>query len=70
MGLAPASAAAGIVCSAILYLVIVGLGALVADGPAEGLSLTMRAISFALTFGFLTAGHWSLGIARRLFADD
>jgi len=70
LGLALASAAAGIVCSAILYIVIVGLGAIIADGLAEGPLLTTRATSFALTFGFLTAGHWSLGIARLLFVDD
>jgi hypothetical protein len=70
LGLAFAGAAAGIVCSVILYFVIVGFGSLLASNSGGGPSLMMRATSFALTFGLLTAGHWSLGIARRRFADD
>lgn len=70
LGLALGGAAAGVACSAILYLVIVGLGLLLGGGPGEGPSLTTRAVSFAITFGLLTAGHWSLGIARSRFADD
>jgi hypothetical protein len=70
LGLALAGAAAGIACSAILYLVIVGFALLLAGDPVDGPSLAMRASSFALTFGLLTAGHWSLGIARSRFADD
>jgi hypothetical protein len=65
-----AGAVAGVVCTAILYLVISGLGQLIAGESAEGPSLIQRAASFAVTFGLLTAGHWSLGIARRRFADD
>ena len=70
LGLALAGAAAGIVCSAILYLVIVGFGALLGGDLGEAPSLAMRALDFALTFGLLAAGHWSLGIARRRFGDD
>ena len=70
LGLALAGAAAGILSSAVLYLVIVGLGSLLAGDSGGEPPLMMRALSFALTFGLLTAGHWSLGIARSRFADD
>ena len=63
-------AAAGIVGAAILYLVIIGLAQLVSGESASSPSLMTRAGTFAATFGLLTAGHWSLGIARRRFADD
>jgi hypothetical protein len=61
-------AAAGLVGAAILYLVIIGLAQLLSGESADG--LMTRAGIFAVTFGLLTAGHWSLGIARRRFADD
>jgi hypothetical protein len=63
-------AAAGIVCAAILYLAIIGVGQMISGESAKAPSLMTQAWNFAVTFGFLTAGHWSLGIARRRFAND
>ena len=69
-GFAVAGAAAGIVCAAILYLVIVGLGSLVGGDLGEERSLMTRAWTFGITFGLLSAAHWTLGIGRRWLAHD
>jgi hypothetical protein len=63
-------ALAGVFGAAILYLAVIWLGQAISGESAQGPSLMARAGAFAATFGLLTAGHWSLGVARRRFAGD
>jgi hypothetical protein len=57
----------GVTASGLLYLVAVGLlltPSSGADGAADA-SMASRALAFAVTFGLVTAAHWSFGLARR-----
>lgn len=70
-GMVLLGAGAGVVSSAVLYFVVVGLLSLATGSVQEPgtPSLSSRSIEFGIVFGLLSGAHWTLGAARRLAPD-